>query len=374
MNSGLKKTGLRFKVLGLRKFTISFNLLLSISKGFKSCIKRVHPLKTYLVSLKPLIITVILIVGFPIFFLSTAKAANDFILYPSYMSLKDSGSYVLTLRNDSQKEANLKLSVILLERKDTRLIPISSVEQEALKLDLEKFVKIDRKEETVAPNSEGEFNVIVSDLNLVPKAYTLSVKVELLDLERNSVSLSADLYSIILNSNLDSEDIAGIDTSVGISAKLNLKNIIFTDSVKLETKIENSSQKSLMGSGGISIFKEINSKLKSKSGEIIELDKLILSDISLTKDLQNFIVPGTSITINTRYIDSRPFYKRLGFVTVEQKIKLNDEDFIVTTRVLFLPWQLIVIAILSVILLIYILKSRRTGKKLRRRFGKRKAK
>lgn len=202
----------------------------------------------------------------------------------------------------------------------------------------EEYISISSSEVFVAANSNSEISVkYIKPIS----GFITGVKVsKVLSSDSTSLNTSGDIISLFLDYNLSDADVLGISTSVSSTLNVQILSLAINDQFILETEIYNDSKTIIKPHGEIEVFE----------GEVK------IGNISLTQKLNETLLPGESITIESKFTDTRSPWDRLGRITFKQNIKFDDKSSIDELDIFVLPYQVILYLIVLVIIIIFGIK------------------
>lgn len=272
------------------------------------------------------------------------EVAGGISIYPATVEIVEGESYVLTIRNDSDKQVDISVKPALFEldnenRTMKLLDQFNEIDIE--ELDLTQNITI--SETSFKINKEEEYEITIDYIKKLSDDTYLGVLISETKNGQTVIGVSSQIASVILDYDLTPEVLGQISNIVDISSDLFLVKLNLGNSMPISSTIRNGS-----------------TKLVEPAGEVVVSQGTTrLDSISLTQKFPNYIFPSEEVSIDSEFTDERPFWERVGFTTYTQVVKVNNKEISVSKDVLNLPWQILFLAVLGILILFILTRIRK---------------
>lgn len=283
--------------------------------------------------MKKIFTVLIIILQFVILLTPPTKtsASTGLSVYPFFTELSVSQSYELNIQNNFNESKNITITPTLFEinTQEETLTNLDSEIQKLLIKNINEFLQIE-KTNFELPQGQSE-QIEIKLLKEPPQQYLIGVRVEAVGKQDNTqeteatASLNSSVSSVIL-SNQSSEDLINqVNTKISIDCGFSLFGICFGNSFNVKTEIQNNSFGFIKASGEIGIY----------DGE------QKIGSVGLTQNLQKNIFPTKTETVESKLIDARGIFERIGEVKFAQNVSVGEKSFYREGRVVVVPGEVV---------------------------------
>lgn len=292
--------------------------------------------------MKKIFTFLVIILQFLILLIPPTKtlASTGLSVYPFFTELSVSQSYELNIQNNFNESKSIIITPTLFEinTQEETLTNIDSEIQKLLIRNISEFLQIEKINFELL---EGQMEQVeIKLLKEPPQQYLIGVRVEAVGKQDNtqeteaSASLNSSVSSVIL-SNQSSEDLINqVNAKITIDCGFSLFGICFGNSFNVKTEIQNNSFGFIKASGEIGIY----------DGE------QKIGSVGLTQNLQKNIFPTKTEIVESKFIDSRGIFDRVGEVKFAQNVSVGERSFYGEGKVVVVPIELAITSGVLVIL------------------------
>ncbi len=247
--------------------------------------------------------------------------ANGILISPALINIEPGGSYLLTLQNLTGKKVDLELTPVLLtvNSSDNKLILASDATvqnsgalSEYLGIQTPRLsLEVDQKS-TVTINFKKEYD-----------GFFLGTAVRQNGLQETSVGVSGQLISSIVPSKLTESQITQLGNGIEALPITRIAGINIGNVFDISSQIENESDRAIRPSAEVTMY----------------FGEKRIDNSALTSKLPSQLLPKTSARVESRIVDNRPFWQRLGYHNFQQTLQVDGRSLVTTQEVLSLPLE-----------------------------------
>ncbi len=258
---------------------------------------------------------------------------------PTIIDIEVNKNYFLNIKNFSKKKVNIEIIPYFFEIKneEKRIKPWD----ESKDVKLNDYIDIKNTNISIHPGKTEKTEIIYKKQ---PNKYLAGVYARIKS-QNSNVGFNPELASIIIDTSISKEQTKEIETKLEITPffgiPLGSENILsFGNFYKFKTLINNDTNTFLKPTGNITLYK----------------NSTRIDNIVLTGQIANSIYPYNLDETSIEYTDTRNFLHRLGQTEVNQKITINNYEFIATKQIINIPIEIIGIITLIIFSIIIIKK------------------
>lgn len=271
------------------------------------------------------------------------SASTGLTVYPFFAELSVNQSYKLNIQNNFNESKNIiiKPTIFEINTQEDTLTNIDSEIQKLLIKNINEYLQVEKSSFELLQGQTEEIEIKL--LKEPPKQYLIGVSVEATSISKNiqeaekSASLSSSVSSVIISNQLSEELTNQINTKIIIDCGFSLFGICFGNSFNVKTEIQNNSFGFIKASGEIGVY----------DGE------QKIGSVGLTQNLQKSIYPTKTELVESRFVDSRGFFDRIGELKFAQNISVREKSFYQEGKVVVVTGELVLGLIGFLILIVF---------------------
>ncbi len=305
--------------------------------------------------MKRLIITILLLlINIYIFANSYSTQAQEarpqnqeiqgLLLSPGIIELEAPSDYKLHIENNTSQKISLNLAPRLfkIDSESEKVIPVTEKTVPHRTTNFNEYIKLELNELNLNPREKTDLSIAY--LKKHPD-YLLGVAVKYKNTNQaEEIGATGQIASIIKNK-LTGEDMGEIGSLLEIIYIPRIAEINLHNSYTIFSGITNNSSNVINPTGEIFIEK-VNGDTHTR-----------IDHIDLTTQINKTIYPSKDVSLQTEYVDPRPFWERLGKISYKQVINLNGQSIVQQREIFAIPWEIIAIVLISIFVIGTLLKK-----------------
>lgn len=280
------------------------------------------------------------------------SASTGLSVFPYFTEINVGSSYELNIASSFSEEKDIRIIPTLFEI-NTETESLTNLDTEIQKLlvsNINEFLSISKNNFTL--NSGTTEKVQIKLEKLPPSQYLIGVRVEAKSTGNQSSSdtiaeLASSISSVILTYGNPEEIINQVEAKIEINCGFSLFGICFGNEFTIRSEIKNNSFGFIKARGEVGVYDG-----QQKIGSF-----------GLTQNLQKNIFPTKTEVVESRFVDSRGLFDRVGEIKFAQNVSVGEKSFYRENGVIVIPVEIFAGGVGLVIVTYLVIKGIRIKKK-----------
>jgi hypothetical protein len=246
---------------------------------------------------------------------------NGILISPALVNIEAGSNYELTLQNLTGKKVVLEIYPVLLtvNSSDNKLILASDATVQNSGA-LSEYLGIETPRLTLDVDQKTAINI---NFKKEYDGFFLGTAVRQNGLQETSVGVAGQLISSIVPSKLAESQITQLGNGIEALPTARIAGINIGNVFDISSQIQNDSDRAIRPSAEVTMY----------------FGEKRIDNSALTSKLPNQLLPKTSARVESRIVDNRPFWQRLGYHNFQQTLQVDGRSLVTTQEVLSLPLE-----------------------------------